>query len=50
MEKQRERLHKMGFVSHDERKDRAYGLKESEAREQYENDFKTELIGGFLKN
>ena len=49
MEKRRERLNKMGFVSHDEQKDKVYGHKGSEAREKYEKDFKTELIGDFLK-
>ncbi len=49
MEKRREKLNKMGFVSHNEQKDKVYGLKGSEAREEYEKDFKTELIGDFLK-
>lgn len=49
MEKRREQLSKMGFVSHNELKDKTYGLKGSVAREQYEKDFKTELIGDFLK-
>ena len=49
MEKRRERLNKMGFVSHNEHKDKVYGLKGSESREQYEKDFKTELVGDFLK-
>lgn len=49
MEKRREGLSKMGFVSHDDHKDKVYGLKGSESRAQYENDFKIELIGDFLK-
>ena len=49
MEKRRERLNKMGFVSHNEHKDKVYGLKGTEVREQYEKDFKTELLGDFLK-
>ena len=49
MEKRRERLNKMGFVSHSEHKDKVYGLKGSESREQYEKDFKIELMGDFLK-
>ena len=49
MEKRRERLRKMGFISQSEHKDKKYGIKGSEAREQYENEFQTELIGDFLK-
>ncbi|MCD4744944.1 MAG: helix-turn-helix domain-containing protein [Bacteroidales bacterium] len=49
MDKRREKLKKMGFVSHDELKDKVYGLKGSETREQYEKDLKIELIGDFLK-
>ena len=49
MEKRRERLKKMGFVSQKEHKDKIYGPEGSETREQYEKDFKTELIGDFLR-
>ncbi len=49
MEKRRERLNKMGFISHSAHKDKVYGVQGSEAREQYEKDFKAELIGDFLK-
>ena len=49
MDKRREKLKKMGFVSHDELKDKIYGLKGSEDREQYEKDLKIELIGDFLR-
>ena len=45
MEKISERLNKMRFVSHDEQKDRVYGLKGSEAREQYENNLKETKFG-----
>ncbi len=49
MEKRRERLNNMGFISHSEHKDKVYGLKGNETREQYERDFKIELMGDFLK-
>ncbi len=49
MDNRREKLKKMGFVSHDGLKDKAYGTKGSETREQYEKDLKSELVGDFLK-
>ena len=49
MDNRREKLGKMGFVSHDVHKDKVYGPKGSELREQYEKDLKIELIGDFLK-
>jgi len=49
MDNRREKLEKMGFVSHDGLKDKVYGSKGSELREQYEKDLKIELIGDFLK-
>jgi len=49
MEKRRKRLRKLGFVSHDELKDKTYGSKGTEKRDQYEKDLKIELIGDFLK-
>ena len=49
MEKRREKLRKLGFISHDEHKDKVYGLKGSETREEYEKDLKAELIGDFLR-
>lgn len=49
MDKRRDKLRKMGFISHDEHKDKVYGVKGSETREEYEKDLKTELIGDFLR-
>jgi len=49
MDNRREKLKKMGFISHDEHKDKVYGKKGTEIREQYEKDLKIELIGDFLK-
>ena len=49
MDNRREKLEKMGFVSHDRHKDKVYGSKGSAARDQYEKDLKIELIGDFLK-
>ncbi len=49
MNNKRNKLEKMGFVSHDTHKDKVYGMKGSESREQYEKDLKIELIGDFLK-
>ena len=49
MDKRRKKLKEMGFVSHDELKDKVYGLKGSEVRDQYEEDLRIELIGDFLR-
>lgn len=49
MDKKRQKLKKLGFVSHDELKNKIYGPKGSKKREQYENDLKIELIGDFLR-
>ena len=49
MHKRRENFRKLGFISHDEHKDKVYGKKGSDAREEYEKDLKTELIGDFLR-
>jgi len=49
MDNRREKLKKMGFVSHDRLKDKMYGEKGSETREQYEKDLKAEMMGDFLK-
>ncbi len=45
----KKKLRKLGFISHDEHKDKVYGLKGSETRKEYEKDLKTELIGDFLR-
>ncbi len=49
MNKRREKLRKTGFISHDEHKDKVYGLKRNETREEYEKALKAELIGDFLR-
>lgn len=49
MDKRREKLKKLGFVSHEELKNKTYGSKGSKEREQYEEDLKIELIGDFLR-
>ncbi len=49
MDKRREKLEKMNFISHDKHKDEIYGKKGSKSRDKYENEFKMELIGDFLR-
>jgi len=49
MDKRREKLRKMGFISQEEHKEKVYGSRGSKKREEYENELKAELIGDFLK-
>lgn len=49
MDKRRQKLKELGFVTHDEHKNKIYGPKGSEERKQYEKDLKIELIGDFLR-
>lgn len=49
MDKRREKLIKLGFISHDELKNKTYGPKGSVERNRYERDFNNELVGDFLK-
>ena len=47
MDKRREKLIKLGFVSHEGLKDKTYGPGASGKREEYENELKIELTGDF---
>jgi len=50
MDTRRQHLRQMGFISHDELKDKKYGPKGSKKRDEYEKELKIELIGDFLKS
>lgn len=49
MDKRRQKLKQMGFITHEELKDKTYGPKGTKKRDDYEKALKIELLGDFLK-